>query len=59
MAATAPGSSIVFTVQRNGREKTITVVTAKNMTRSFDIGYISDPTVLQKAILDDLFRQVD
>jgi predicted metalloprotease with PDZ domain len=59
MSATAPGSSIEYKILRRGEEKSFSVVTKPNMKRSFNIGYISNPTQLQTDILNSLFRLVD
>jgi predicted metalloprotease with PDZ domain len=59
MLATAPGSRVDFKILRRGEERNFTVVTAPNMKRSFDIGYISNPTPLQTDILNSLFRLVE
>jgi len=56
MQVTVPGSTQEYKVMRSGIERTIKVVTAKNLRRSFDIGYISNPSPLQTSILNDLFR---
>lgn len=56
MQVTVPGSIQEYKVMHSGKERTIKVVTVKSMKRSFDIGYISNPSPLQTSILNDLFR---
>jgi len=59
MAVTASGSSVDYKILRRGEEMNFSVVTTPNMKRSFDIGYISNPTPLQNDILNSLFRLVE
>jgi len=59
MSATASGSRIEFRILRRGEEKTLCLTTVPNMRRTFDIGYMINPTPMQTTILNSMFRLVE